>query len=141
VKNKPPAHLEDATPGAALLSRQWVDFDPETASGTLRFTAKPEFANRHGTVQGGFLAAMLDSATALTLLATLSPDMTAVTLELDTRFEKPAKIGVLTVEARVTEKDDRNAIVDAMVIDPSGLVVARARARLRVLKRAAVREP
>jgi uncharacterized protein (TIGR00369 family) len=131
----PPPHLAEVTPGAATLSREWVKFDPASGSATLRFLAKPEFANRHATVQGGFLAAMLDSATGITLLATLPQELTAVTVSLDTRFEKPATVGVLTVEARVTEKDDRDATVEAEVLGPDGIIVARGRARLRIRKR------
>ena len=131
----PPAHLTEVTPGAAALGREWVKFDSATGSATLRFLAKPEFANRHGTVQGGFLAAMLDSATGITLLATLPKELTAVTISLDTKFEKPASVGVLTVEARVVEKDDRDATVEAEVVSPDGTIVARGRAKLRIRKR------
>jgi uncharacterized protein (TIGR00369 family) len=131
-----PAHLLEVTPGSATLGREWVTFDPATASATLRFLAKPEFANRHGTVQGGFLAAMLDSATGITLLATLPQELTAVTISLETRYEKPASTGVLTVEARVVEKDDRDATVEAEVLSPDRVIVARGRAKLRIRKRA-----
>jgi uncharacterized protein (TIGR00369 family) len=131
----PPAHLNDVTPGAATLGREWVSFDPATGSSTLRFLAKPEFANRHGTVQGGFLAAMLDSATGITLLATLPQELTAVTVSLDTKFERPAPVGVLTVQARVVDKDERDAIVEAEVLGPDGTIVARGRAKLRIRKR------
>ena len=131
----PPAHLTEVTPGAATLGREWVSFDPASGSASLRFLAKPEFANRHGTVQGGFLAAMLDAATGITLLATLPKDLTAVTISLDTTFEKPARVGVLTVEARVVSKDDRDATVEAEVLSPDGTIVARGRARLRIRKR------
>jgi uncharacterized protein (TIGR00369 family) len=131
----PPDHLVEATPGAATLGREWVSFDPATGSATLRFHAKPEFANRHGTVQGGFLAAMLDSATGITLLATLPRELTAVTISLDTTFERPARTGVLIVEARVIAKDDRDATVEAEVSSPDGTIVARGRAKLRIRKR------
>jgi uncharacterized protein (TIGR00369 family) len=129
-----PVHLLEVTPGAATLGREWLTFDPATGSATLRFLAKPEFANRHGTVQGGFLAAMLDSATGITLLATLPKELTAVTISLETRYEKPASTGVLTVKARVVEKDDRDAIVEAEVLGPDRIVVARGRAKLRIRK-------
>jgi uncharacterized protein (TIGR00369 family) len=131
----PPPHLGEVTPGSAILGREWVSFDPASGAATLRFQARPEFANRHGTVQGGFLAAMLDSATGITLLATLPQELTAVTVSLDTRFERPAPVGVLTVEARVIAKDDRDATVEAEVLGADGVVVARGRARLRIRKR------
>ena len=132
----PPAHLTEVTPGAAMLGREWVKCDSASGRATLTFRARPEFANRHGTVQGGFLAAMLDSATGITLLATLPPELTAVTISLDTRFESPASVGVLTAEARVVEKDDRNAMVEAEIIGPDNRVVARGKARLRIRRRA-----
>jgi uncharacterized protein (TIGR00369 family) len=132
---EPPAHLTEITPGAATLGREWVRFDPGTGSATLRFLAKPEFANRHGTVQGGFLAAMLDSATGITLLAALPPEQTAVTVSLETSFERPASVGVLTVEARVVERGDRDATVEAEVHGVDGTIVARGRAKLRIRKR------
>jgi uncharacterized protein (TIGR00369 family) len=132
---EPPAHLMEVTPGSATLGREWVKFDPASGSATLQFHARPEFANRHGTVQGGFLAAMLDSATGITLLATLPQELTAVTLSLDTTFERPASVGRLTVEARVVEKDDRDATVEAEVLGADGVIVARGRAKLRIRKR------
>jgi acyl-coenzyme A thioesterase PaaI-like protein len=67
------------TPAAQLLGREVLSVDAETGVVNLRFVAKPEFANRHGSVQGGFLAAMLDSATGMALMLSLPPDMTAVT--------------------------------------------------------------
>jgi uncharacterized protein (TIGR00369 family) len=59
----------------------------------LRFLAHSHFANRHGTIQGGMLAAMLDSATGNAVMASLASDRTAVTTRLDTTFIKPAVRG------------------------------------------------
>jgi acyl-coenzyme A thioesterase PaaI-like protein len=78
---------------------------------------------------------MLDSATGITLLATLPQELTAVTVSLDTTFERPAGVGVLTVEARVVETSEREATVEAEVLSPDGTIVARGRARLRIRKR------
>jgi len=101
----------------------------------IRFQARPDFANRHGTVLGGFLAAMLDSATGLALLAGLPPDLTAVTTHLDTEFVKPARAGTLLAKARVASRRDRDAVVEAEIFDADGKVVARATARLRIVRR------
>ena len=40
-------------PVAELLGREVIDVDTENGAATLRFLARPDFANRHGTVQGG----------------------------------------------------------------------------------------
>ena len=125
---------QDPPPGAQLLGREWVGFD-ETGHALIRFQAQPSFTNRHGTIQGGFLAAMLDSATGICALAALPPDQTVVTRSLDTRFLKPARIGPITARAKIVERTDRDLVVQAELTDAEARVVADATARLRILVR------
>jgi uncharacterized protein (TIGR00369 family) len=125
-------HLKEISPSAVLLGREIVSVDTESGEVRLRFLADPQFSNRHGTVQGGMLAAMLDSATGNAVIANLPSDRTAVTTRLDTIFVKPAALGPLTAIARLIKLDDRSASAEAELIDGSGQVVARARAELRV---------
>ena len=119
-------------PGAQLLGREWLGFD-ESGHALIRFQAQPAFTNRHGTIQGGFLAAMLDSATGICALAALGPDQTVVTRSLDTRFLKPAAVGPITARARVVERTEGDMVVQAELADADGIIVADATARLRVL--------
>jgi len=119
-------------PGAQLLGREWLGFD-ESGHALIRFQAQLAFTNRHGTIQGGFLAAMLDSATGICALAALSPDLTVVTRSLDTRFLKPAAVGPITARARVVERTDRDMVVHAELVDAGSIIVADATARLRIL--------
>ncbi|MFK4658405.1 uncharacterized protein (TIGR00369 family) [Bradyrhizobium japonicum] len=121
-------------PGAQLLGREWLGFD-EGGRALIRFQAQPAFTNRHGTIQGGFLAAMLDSATGICALAALSPDLTVVTRSLDTRFLKPAAVGPITARARVIERTDRDMVVQAELVDADSIIVADATARLRILSK------
>jgi uncharacterized protein (TIGR00369 family) len=120
-------------PGAQLLGREWVGFDETGQTALIRFQAQSAFTNRHGTIQGGFLAAMLDSATGVCALAALAPDLTVVTKSLDTRFLKPAAVGPITARARVVERTERDMIVQADLVDAKGITVADATARLRIL--------
>ena len=122
-------------PAAMLLSREIVSIDKDSGDVMLRFVARPEFANRHGTVQGGFLAAMLDSATASALMTSLPEGQTAVTTRLDVSFLKPAGIGVLHAKAHITRREDRKAESEAQLMDESGLVLATAKAELRIVTR------
>jgi uncharacterized protein (TIGR00369 family) len=128
-------HLKEIPPAAKLLGREIVSVDPQSGEVTLRFTAKAEFANRHGTVQGGMLAAMLDSATGNAVMARLPSHLTAVTTRLDTQFLKPAALGPITAAARLVHQDERNAEVQAELIDSEGRIVATARAELRLRSR------
>jgi uncharacterized protein (TIGR00369 family) len=123
------------TPVAELLGRRLVRYDPQSGTAVLEFLARPEFANRHGTVQGGILAAMLDSATGASLMAGLPANLTAVTRELDTSFVKPAPIGPLRATARIVARDDRDAQVEAEITTADGVVVARATATLKIIVR------
>ena len=125
-------HLKEISPSAVLLGREIVSVDTESGEVRLRFLADRQFSNRHGTVQGGMLAAMLDSATGNAVIANLPSDRTAVTTRLDTTFVKPAALGPLTATARLVKLEDRSASAEAELIDSSGQVVARARAELRV---------
>ena len=121
----------DMPPGAQMLGREWLGFDGETAS--IRFQAQPSFTNRHGTIQGGFLAAMLDSATGLGALATLPSTQTVVTKSLNTRFLKAASVGPIIAKAKVVSRTERDMIVEADLIDAQDVTVAKATAELRIV--------
>ena len=123
----------DVPPGAQLLGREWLGFDETGEVALVRFQAQPSFTNRHGTIQGGFLAAMLDSATGMRGLAALAPELTVVTRSLDTRFLKPASVGPITAKARIIERTDRELIVQADLVDTQGVTVADATARLKII--------
>jgi uncharacterized protein (TIGR00369 family) len=131
------AQSEILTPAARLLGRRWIAFDSETGAARPSFFAPPEFANRHGSVHGGFLAAMLDSAASMAILETLPPDLTMVTARLDTEFLKPAPLGPLDACARIVERDDRDVSIAAELTAPDGTIVARAQVTMRIIKRRA----
>lgn len=128
-------HLKQIPPAAELLGRQIISIDPQSGEVRLRFVARGEFANRHGTVQGGMLAAMLDSATGNAVMAALPSHLTTVTTRLDSQFLKPAGLGEIVATARVTHRDDRSAEVIAELADSGGQIVATARAELRIRAR------
>ncbi|WP_423956282.1 PaaI family thioesterase [Bradyrhizobium sp.] len=128
-------HLKEVPPAARLLGREIVSVNARPGEVHLRFLARDQFANRHGTIQGGMLAAMLDSATGNAVMASLSSDRTAVTTRLDTTFIRPAILGPLTAIARLVRQDDRSAEAEAELFDSTGQIVARGRAELRVRQR------
>lgn len=128
-------HLKEVPPAAVLLGREIISVNAKSGEVQLRFVADRQFSNRHGTIQGGMLAAMLDSATGNAVMASLPQDRTAVTTRLDTKFVKPAALGPLTATARLVKQDERSALAEAELFDSSGEVVARATAELRVRPR------
>ena len=68
------------------------------------FDGRAEFTNPAGTIQGGFLAAMLDDTMGPALAATLSQGEFAPTLNLNISFEKAAKVGVIEGRGRVLQR-------------------------------------
>jgi len=126
------ADLDLLTPVARLLGREILRIDED---GTLhaRFLARPEFANRHGTVQGGMVSAMLDSAVSAVLLAQLSDDLTSMTVRLETEFLRPAPLSVLHAKAWLMTRDERSATTRGELSAPDGTMVAAATAHLRIL--------
>ena len=129
------SHLTQLPPAARLLGREVLRID-EDGTAHLRFFARPEFANRHGTVQGGLVSAMLDSATMTPLLARLPDDRIALTAKLETEFLRPTPLGELHARAWVVSRDERGAVARGELRDIDGTLVATATAHLRIRKRA-----
>jgi uncharacterized protein (TIGR00369 family) len=128
----PHHHLSFTPPAPTLLGRKLLEIDTEAGLARMRFFARPEFTNRHGSVQGGFVSAMLDSATSVALLATLPEHLTSVTMKLETTFLRPTPIGELFAEARVLERTDREAVTSGELKGADGALYATARAVLRI---------
>ncbi|MFC0283149.1 PaaI family thioesterase [Camelimonas abortus] len=122
-------------PAARLLGRTVIAFDPAAGEGAFTYVAGPGFCNRHGTVQGGLLAAMLDSATGFTFIESLGPGLTAVTRELRAQYHRPARPGVIHARARVVRNDGRDGEVHGELRDAGGQLLASAVALMRVLRR------
>ena len=137
MRTPPPLneHLAFTPPAPTMLGRVIEAIDPADGSVSLSFFARPEFANRHGSVQGGFAAAMLDSATSVALLAQLPPELTSVTMELTCSFVRPTPLGPLTAKAWLVSREEREAHTRAELYGPDGAVVATATARLRIRRK------
>ncbi|HEY5239458.1 MAG TPA: PaaI family thioesterase [Rhizomicrobium sp.] len=129
-----PGHMEIVPPVARLLGREILRVD-EDGTIHVRFLARPEFTNRHGSVQGGLVSAMLDSATSAVLLRQLPPELTSLTARLETDFLKPAPVAELFAKAWIVSRDERSAITRGELSDAEGNVVAAATAHLRIRKR------
>ena len=121
-------------PAAKMLGREVVEIDQVNGGAVLRFRALPEFLNRHGTVQGGILCAMLDDVTAFLVTATLGPAESCATLNLNVSFLRAAKAGTLQGRARLERrgKDVCNVSGDLL---QAGKMIATATATCMVVRR------
>src|SRR5579862_7085513 len=122
-------------PAAQLLGRRVLAVDPAAGTISVEFEARAEFLNSAGTVQGGFLAAMLDSTLGPALRATLGPEQRAPTLELKVSFIRPAQVGRLTGRGRIVHRGRSTAFLEGDLRNPEGELVATATATARILTR------
>lgn len=121
-------------PAAALLGFKLLEIDPEQGTLRVQFEATPQFLNPAGSIQGGFLAAMLDDTMGPALVATLGPDQFAPTLELKVSFLRPAKVGTLVGEGRVVSKGSSIAFLSGELRDAEGELIATATATARIVR-------
>jgi uncharacterized protein (TIGR00369 family) len=125
--------LAATPPAARLLGRRVLTADRQRGAVELEFQATQEFVNRHGHVQGGMLAAMLDSAVGCAAVAALA-GQSVVTLTMNVTYLRPAAAGPMRASGRVVHRGKSIAFADAELRDHSGEVVATATATLRIVR-------
>jgi uncharacterized protein (TIGR00369 family) len=125
----------DPPPAAEVLGWKLVEVDPDEGTIEVSFTATDQFLNPAGTVQGGFLAAMLDDTLGPALVATLSDGEWAPTTDLHVQFLKPVKPGELRGIGRIVRRGRDVAFLAGELRDANGDLVATATAT------AAIRRP
>jgi uncharacterized protein (TIGR00369 family) len=94
----------------------------------------PHHANPMGTVHGGALATLADSAMGIAYASTLADDEAFTTLELKINFLKPVWSGRLTAEGRVTKGGKSVGLVTCDVTDAGGSLVAFATSTCMTLR-------
>jgi uncharacterized protein (TIGR00369 family) len=89
-------------------------------------TPSEQFYNPLGTVHGGWLATLLDTAMACAIQSMLSVGQTYTTLELKTNFVRPVYVstGVLRCEGVVLSLGGRIASSEGRVFDEGGNLIA-----------------
>lgn len=122
----------EAPPAARLLGWELVSVDPEAGTIEVAFEAGERFLNPAGTVQGGFLAAMLDDTLGPALVATLGPREWAPTTDLHVQFLAPARPGRLFGRGRVVKRGRTLAYLAGELSAEDGTVVATAVATANV---------
>jgi uncharacterized protein (TIGR00369 family) len=115
-------------PAAELLGWKLVEVDPDEGTIEVSFTATDQFLNPAGTVQGGFLAAMLDDTLGPALVATLGNGEWAPTTDLHVQFVKPAPPVELRGSGRIVRRGRDVAFLAGELRDSEGDLVATATA-------------
>jgi acyl-CoA thioesterase len=97
----------------------------------VRMAVRDDMVNGHGTVHGGLVASLADSAFAV---ACNSHGVVTVASGFDVTFLRPARAGdVLTATAVERVRRGRSGVCDVTVTSTDGEVVAEFRGRSRAL--------
>ena len=134
--NAPASVFDDfpLPPASALLGWTLRAIDPAAGTIEIGFTADDRFLNPAGTVQGGFLAAMLDDTQGPALFAMTEGRVYAPTIDFTVSFVKAAKPGRFVCKGRVVNLGRTIAFTEAELFDEDGDLVARATFSDRVMR-------
>jgi uncharacterized protein (TIGR00369 family) len=102
---------------------------------TFEYVPRGEHYNSLGTVHGGILAAVLDTALTAAMQSVLDAGVEAATVELRTSFVRPVTLttDVFRVEGTVVHSGSRLATAEARLVDRSGTLYANASSSALVL--------
>jgi uncharacterized protein (TIGR00369 family) len=123
--------LIETPPAAALLG--WKALELEPGRVRVQYTARAEFGNPQGAIQGGFLAAMLDDAMGPALFTTLHGEQFAPTIELKVNYMRPARPGRIIAEGRVVHKTRSLAFLEGTLSTEDGELIATGSATARII--------
>ena len=119
-------------PCARTLGYRFLSVDCEAQSMRVQFEATPEMLNPAGTVQGGFLIAMLDDVMGSMIVVLTDGEKIPASVDLHNQFLRPAKPGAFVGEARLIHMTNSTAFTEATLYNEAGEAVATARQTQRL---------
>ena len=105
-----------------------VNFGGERGAIHVELVPEARHYNPLGTVHGGVLSTMLDTAAGCSVHSTLAVGEGYTSLDLTVKFLRPATVdsGLLRAEGRILQRGRRTALAEAQVVDARGKLVAHA---------------
>ena len=118
----------DYPPPPILELIGYESFEIDEGRAVLRVPVGEYHYTPLGSVHGGIIATMLDTACGCTVHSTLPAGVGYTSLDLSTRFLKPATIasGLLTAEGSIVSRGRRIAVAEARLTDERGTLLAHA---------------
>jgi uncharacterized protein (TIGR00369 family) len=117
---------------------RWMDFtleDVERGKVTFAMVPRDELYNMIGSVHGGIITTLMDTALGSAVQSVLPAGRVATTMDLHTRFHRPVTVAVGKVFARahVVHAGRRTATSQAELVDAEGRVYATGTSTLMIL--------
>ncbi len=120
---------------SAAVTLGWELIEEKPAEGRISIAFKPTDAmlNPRGTVQGGFVAAMLDDTMGPALVSMTGGREMPVTLDLNVSFLAPVQPVRVIGHGRVVSRTKSTAFLEAELFDEDGTMLARATSTARIV--------
>jgi uncharacterized protein (TIGR00369 family) len=115
-------------PSARHLGFELLDFSVEGGWAEIAFTPRPEFANPQGTVQGGFVCAMLDDAMGVTASISQRFAILVPTLQISVSYLRPTPMTRVIARGEVLRMGSATAHLQGKLSLPDGTLLATAAA-------------
>ncbi|MHA1536722.1 MAG: PaaI family thioesterase [Alphaproteobacteria bacterium] len=119
-------------PSCKLLGCRPVEADPKRGFCRNGFAVDPRFCNPMGSLQGGFVAAMLDDTMAIGALFKIGGGFVVPTLEMKISYQKPVRGSEVGVEGWLVHAGRTIAFLEGQLFDETGDLCARASATAMV---------
>lgn len=103
-------------------------FHPSRGSVVVELRAQPFHYNPLGSVHGGVIATLLDTACGCTVHSTLGVGEMYTSMDLTTKFLRAATVesGLLRCEGSIIQRGRRTALAQATLTDEAGRTIAHA---------------
>lgn len=115
------------------LGMQFISADPEAQTAEVYFDASEEFMNPIGSIQGGFVGAMLDDVMAVVLSTTVGAGFGFPTLEMKVSFIGAAMPGKILGFGRIVHRGRSTAFIEAELKDEDGKLLATSSCTSRII--------
>ena len=109
---------------------------PEAGNGHTVVTLQsgPQHFNPMGTLHGGILCDIADTAMGVAFASTLAPGESFTTIELKINYLRPVREAKLRAEGRVVQRGRTIGYVECEVTDENGKLIAKSNSTCLVLR-------
>ena len=115
------------SPHSSLLGSEFVGFDEETATATMRFTVRKQMTTWRGGVQGGLVAGYLDGVMGYAYVAMTGGEQAPLNLEVSMQLLGLLPEGATIIgKGRVVRGGRRVIFLEGELQTEEGQVLARA---------------
>jgi uncharacterized protein (TIGR00369 family) len=115
-----------APPAAELLGWELLSENPEAGTIEIAFHPDRRMLNPQGSVQGGFVAAMLDDTMGPALVSMSGGTRMPRSIDLNVSFIRPVKPGRVIGRGRVVKIGQSVVFLEGELFDENGVLLARA---------------